>query len=404
MQQPLFDGIRVIDCASFIAGPAAATIMADFGADVIKIEPPNGGDTYRNIVDAPGNPQCEVNYAWHIDNRNKRSITVNLKRAQGRELLYRLIGNADVFVTNTPLPARERLGITYAALKKHNPQLIYASLTAYGEKGDEADNTGFDSTALWARTSLMDMVRSAPDAPPVRSLPGMGDHPTAISLYGAIASALFRRERTGQGAYVHTSLMANGVWWNAIQVQAMLSGAEFERRPGRENATSALHNIYECADGRWFHLVLIPEEKRWNPFLEAIGQRTLSEDPLYTTRELRAQNAPALTKALDDIFRSRPWQEWQARLDEYGITYGLVGTLRDVLDDPQMRAADILTPIDAAGAGADYLVNSPLWIEETPKVPPRLAPKQGEHTRVILEELGLTADEIAELTAGGAIE
>ncbi len=399
----LLEGIRVIDCASFIAAPAAATIMADFGADVIKIEPPTTGDTYRNTPNTPGNPPYEVNYAWIVDNRNKRSVALDLKAKSGRDVLYRLVAETDVFVTNAPLPARERLGIEYETLKEHNPQLIYASLTAYGERGPEADNTGFDTTALWARSSLMDMVRAAPDAPPVRSLPGMGDHPTAVSLYAGIASALLRRERTGEGAYVHTSLLANGAWWNAIQIQAMLSGSEFRRRPAREDASSALHNLYQCADGRWFHLVLIPEEKRWSRFLDAISRPDLDADERFRTSAARALHAKALTQALDDVFRTEPWDTWKHRLDSGGITYGAVATLRDIATDQQMHAADVLTPIKAPGAGADFIVNSPLWVEETPKVPPRLAPEIGEHTAEVLRSLGLPDEALDTLERTGVI-
>ena len=400
----LLEGIRVIDCASFIAGPAAATIMADFGADVIKVEPPGTGDTYRALIRAPGNPSCEFNYAWVLDNRTKRGLTLDLKQPEGRDILYQLVDDADVFVTNTPLPARSRLGIRYEDIRNRNPRVIYASLTAYGEHGPEADNPGFDSTALWARSSVMDMARSAPDAEPVRSLPGMGDHPTAVSLYAAIMSGLFRRERTGEGAEVHTSLMANGVWWNGIQVQAMLSGAKFERRPARADATSALHNLYQTADHRWFHLVLIPEEKRWGPFLDAIERRDLGADPRFATRADRVSNARVLIGALDQVFASKDWEHWRRALGERGITYGLVGTLSDIPTDEQMLAADVLTPMYDLGGGAQYVVNSPLWVEEAPKVPPRRAPDLGEHTQEILNRLGIDQDRQAALREKGIID
>ena len=400
----LLDGIRVIDCASFIAGPVAATILADFGADVIKIEPPPHGDAYRHIVDAPGNPACEENYAWTVDNRNKRSLALDLKEAAGREVLHRMVRQADVFVTNTPLPARAHLGIQYEKLASLNERLVYASLTAYGEQGREAGHTGFDSTALWARSSLMDMVRAAPDAEPVRSLPGMGDHPTAVSLYAAIMTALFRRERTGRGTYVHTSLLANGVFWNGIQVQAMLCGAEFERRPARTDATSALHNLYETRDGRWFHLVLIPEDKRWGPFLEAIERPALASDTRFRDSTSRRKNARALIATLDEVFRMRTWPDWRARLERHGITYGLVGTLRDIPGDEQMRATGIITPMPTGpDQSAEWTVNSPLWIEDEPKPMPRRAPAVGEHSEEILAETGLSSPEIASLKDRGVI-
>ena len=217
----LLAGLRVIDAASFIAGPVAATILADFGADVIKLEPP-AGDPYRHRTGGPGVPESPYNYRWIVDNRTKRGLALDLRPADGRAVLHRLVARADVFVTNTPLDSRGRLGIRWEDLAPLNARLIYASITAYGEQGEEAPRSGFDATALWARTGLMDLVRPSPDSPPSRSLPGMGDHPTGVSLFAAIMAALYKREKTGKGTMVATSLMANGLWWNAIQVLSLI--------------------------------------------------------------------------------------------------------------------------------------------------------------------------------------
>jgi len=206
-----FEGLKVLDAASFIAAPAAATILADFGADVIKIEPPGEGDAYRNVSFQPGMPVGDTNYCWTVDDRNKRSLALDLKHPEAQNILHGLIAGADVFITNYPLPARRRLGIAYDQLAHINPRLIYASLTAYGEKGAEAEKPGFDSTAWWARSGMMEVVRPDAESLPARSIPGMGDHPTALALYGAIVTALFRRERTGVGAYVGSSLLASGM-------------------------------------------------------------------------------------------------------------------------------------------------------------------------------------------------
>ena len=399
---PLLAGLKVIDAGSFIAAPAAATVMAELGADVIKLEPP-GGDPFRYLRHAPGNPPCEVDYGWLADNRNKRGLALDLKTEAGRGALYRLIRNTDVFVTNLPLAARERLAVGYDDLAPHNDRLIYASLTAYGEHGPERLNTGFDSTALWARSGLMDMVRPAPDSPPAKSLPGMGDHPTAITLYAAIATALFRRERTGRGGYVATNLMANGLWWNALHAQAMLCGAEFPRRPGREDAPSALHNFYRTADGRWLQLVVIPEDKRWPRLARAVGRPDLIEDPRFAARADRHANHRVLIRELDAAFATAPLAEWRRRLDEHGVSYGVISTLRDIPEDRQMRESGALAAIDDPGAGAEYVISSPLWIDGAPRTRPSRPPAIGEHSEEILREHGFSPEEIEALQEAGAI-
>jgi formyl-CoA transferase len=396
----LLEGIRVIDAASYIAGPVAATVMADFGADVIKVEPP-AGDTYRTR--AAGYPPSAYNFPWIVDNRTKRSIAIDLRHPDGQRLLHRLVRDVDVFVTNVPLDGRTRFGIRYEDLAPLNARLIYASVTAYGETGEEASKPGFDSIALWARTGLMDLVRPSADAPPARSLPGMGDHPTGMSLFAAIMAGLYHRERTGRGTMVATSLMANGLWWNAIQVQGILCGARTNVRPPREESVNALANLYRCRDGRWFIMTFTPDERRWEPFVHAIGADHLLTDPRFTTREHRRANARALTGALDRTFAEKDWDHWRRALEATGIAYGLVATLDDIPDDEQMRQSGALVPIDDPRAGAALTVSSPLVIEGEEKVPPTFAPALGEHTVEILRAAGVDQPEIDRLLAEGII-
>ena len=398
----LLDGLRVIDAASFIAGPVATTMLADLGADVIKIEPPDG-DLYRHRTGGPGVAESPYNYRWIVDNRSKRGLALDLRQPAGREVLCRLVGRADVFVTNSPLDSRERLRIRWEDLAPLNPRLVYASVTAYGEQGDEAAKGGFDATALWARTGLMDLVRASPDAPPPRSLPGMGDHPTGVSLFAAIMTALYRRERTGQGGMVSTSLMANGLWWNAIQVQAALCGARVEPRPPREEAASALANLYRCGDGRWFLLNVLAEDRDWPQFLRAIERPDLADDARFATTPARRANARALVPVLDAVFATRPWAEWRAVLDKHGLTFGVVGTVDDARDDPQMVASGALVPIDDPRAGARLTVASPLWLEGEAKTPPRFPPGLGEHSVEVLREVGYTPEEIDRLLVARTI-
>ncbi|PYN69649.1 MAG: carnitine dehydratase [Candidatus Rokuibacteriota bacterium] len=396
----LLDGIRVIDAANFIAGPVSTTVMADFGADVIKIEPPTG-DVYR--VRGVGYPPSPYNFPWIVDNRSKRSVAIDLRSEDGQRVLNRLVQSADVFVTNLPFDARHRLRVRYEDLAPLNARLIYASLTAYGETGDEAGRPGFDSTALWARTGLMDLVRPSPESPPARALPGMGDHPTGMSLFGAIMAALYQRERTGRGGMVSTSLMANGLWWNAIQVQGILCGARTPTRPAREDAASALANLYRCRDGRWFLMTITGAELHWDAFARCIERADLITDPRFATVATRRTNVRALVAILDEVFATKDWAEWRRILETSGIVFGVVATLDDILTDEQMVKSGALVPIDDPRAGAALTVSSPIAIEGQEKVEPTLAPAIGQHTVEVLRAAGFEEAEIERLLRAGVI-
>lgn len=397
MSDGLFAGLKVLDCASWIAGPAAATILSDFGADVIKIEPPGAGDPWRASTPIPGK---SVDYYWQLTSRNKRSLAIDLKHDEGRAALYRLVATADVFITNFPLPVRDRLKLAPEHLLPLNPRLIYASFTAYGEAGDEAAKTGFDSTAYWARTGLMDMVRAASDTPPARSMPGMGDHPSATGLYAAIVTAMYRREKTGKGGLVRSSLLQNGLWANGCAVQTRLFGEHVPHRPLREHAPNALANHYRSRDGRWFIMALFNEQRQLRRFLTAIGREDLTDDPRFATTEARKQNARALVQVLDEVFAHRDLAEWRKILDEVGVTFGIVGTVDEVTDDAQMRAAGALVPF-ADGEG--LTVAAPFHIDGEAQVPARRAPAIGQHSETILREAGYSSDELAQLRTLGVL-
>jgi len=397
MPDHLFSGLKVIDCASWIAGPAAATIMSDFGADVIKIEPPGVGDPWRG---RGANPHAPTDYYWQLTARNKRSLALDLKHEAGRAVLYRLAEAADVFVTNFPLPVRDRLKLAPADLLPLNPRLIYASFTAYGEAGDEAHKTGFDSTAYWARTGLMDAVRADVDTAPARSAPGMGDHPSATGLYAAIVTALYRREKTGLGGLVSSSLLANGLWANGCFVQTRLFGEPVPHRPPREEAPNALANHYCCRDGRWFIMALFNEERQLRPLLAAIGREELANDPRFATKEARKQNASALVVELDAVFGTRDMAEWRKILDGVGVTFGVVGKTDDVAHDAQMQAIGALVPF---ADGKTLTVSSPFNLDGETKVAPRRAPTVGQHTDDVLRDAGYSADEVGRLRKLGVL-
>ncbi len=395
-------GLKVIDCASFIAAPVATTVLADFGADVIKIEPPSG-EPYRRDDPAMRTPYSEYPYNYIVDNRSKRAITLDLKVEAGQRVLHRMLESTDIFVTNAPFPARERLKVRYQDMKDLYPRLIYASVTAYGETGPEADRTGFDSTALWARTGLMDLCKPSVDSAPARSLPGMGDHPTAISMVAAIMTALYRRERTGKGGEVATNLMANGLWWNAIWTQAALCGARVEGRPPREEADNPMHNLYACADGRWFHLVMITKPDRFKEVVRAVGLGHMAEDPRFESVESRKPHARELIDAFDAVFKTKTWPEWKSILTANRFTFGEIGTVDDIASDVQMREAGIIIPHpEPERAGSSLTLSSPFWLSDVQKRPPAMSPGLGQHNDEVLAELGFSADDALALKDGGA--
>jgi crotonobetainyl-CoA:carnitine CoA-transferase CaiB-like acyl-CoA transferase len=396
--QRIFDGIKVIDCASFIAGPAAATVMSDFGAEVVKIEPPVTGDPYRRrAVPIPGRPA--INPGFVLDSRNKKSLALDLRSDAGREVLYRLVRGADVFITNYPPPVRTRLRITYDDLSHLNERLIYASFTGYGETGPEMNKPGFDATAWWARTGLMHLVRAGEAATPARSLPGMGDHPSAMGTYGAIVTALYQRERTGKGNYVSSSLLANGLWANGCSVQAALCGDPVTPQPPREEAVNALRVHYRCGDGRWLLLSIASDEWRWDKFKACLADPAL-DDPRYGSVASREENARALVCDLDRIFATRDLAHWRRTLDEAGLIFGIVAETQDIATDEQALAAGHLVRF----TDAEYMtINSPIEISGQQKVPPRLAPDVGEHSEAVLREAGYAESEIAALREAGII-
>src|SRR4029453_15178782 len=246
----IFSGLKVVDLSSFIAAPGAAVILGDFGADVIKVEPP-AGDFWRVGHKLPIDPISDEAYQWHLTNRNKRSIVLDLKSPSAREVLLELVVWADVFIINTPHEARKKLGLEYDDIKEWNPRLIYADLTGFGEHGPDADLPGFDLTAFWARSGLLAMTRDA-GASPIWPIRGSGDNATAVSLYAAIATALYRRERTGEGAYVTTSLLAAGVWSASVALGGALAGASQPPLHDRAHPANAGANVYRSSDDVWF--------------------------------------------------------------------------------------------------------------------------------------------------------
>jgi len=400
MDKGIFDGLKVLDCASFIAAPAAATVLSDFGADVIKIEPPVTGDPYRNLPNLPGYPHSEHNFAWMLEARNKKSLALDLSKPEGQAVLHRLAAQADVFITNYPPQVRERLGITHAHLAPQNERLIYASFTGYGEKGEEANKPGFDSNAYWARSGLMDLVRADEHTTPARSIAGMGDHPCAMAFYSAIVTALYKRERTGKGSHVSSNLMANGVWAASVLAQAKLVGAKFGERRPRERALNAVTNHYQCKDGRWLILSLLNEDRQWPTLARCLGREDLVTDPRFEARKDRHARSLELIKIFDETFATRDLAEWRKILDGNGLVFGVVGILDDIPNDKQMIENEVLVPFEN---DTMLTISSPIWVDGSKKVQPRKPPGLGEHSDEILRNAGYDEAAIGKLRASGAV-
>ena len=398
----LLEDIRVIDAASFIAGPAAATIMSDYGAEVIKIEPPEVGDSLRWLISRGGMPEGPDNYCWQLTSRNKKSVALNLKDEEAQQILIDLVKTADVFVTNMPFPIRERLKLRSEDIRPHNKRLIYASLSGYGEVGPDANRTAYDSLAWWARSGLMDFVRPSSLSTPAWSTPGMGDHPTATALFSAIMTALYRREKTGKGTEVSTSLMANGAWANGCFIQGALMDVDFTDRtdpPPRH----PFGDIYETSDNRQVALAMVNALKEWPKLANALEREDLITDQRFDAQGL-VENKEDLREELSKEFGMRDTEQINSVLRESGVTYGFIGKITDCKNDEQFLETETLVPMEHEKMPGLLTVNSPIKISDEKKKQPYSAPVLGEHTREILKELGFKEEKINNLKQRGAIE
>src|SRR6058998_3257405 len=395
----IFSGLKVVDFASFIAGPSAAVILSDFGADVIKVEPPKG-ELWRIGQKIPPQPYSEEPYPFQLANRNKRSLTLDLKSPEAGKILEQLVKWADVFIVNTPHPARKKLGLEYEDVAKWNPRLIYADVTGYGEKGPDAALPGFDLTAYWARSGLLSMTRDA-GAPPTWPVAGSGDNATAVGLYSAIVTALYRRERTGKGSHVTTSLLAEGVWSASVSIQAALSGAKFYGLHDRKNPANAALNVYRAADDAWFVLIVTPDKLA--AVAKAIGRTDLLTDPRFSDPAKLMANMPQLTAILDEVFVAQPMAHWYDVFNGVHVTFGAVSGPQEVINDPQLRANDIVVPLEGAGGKLTSTISSPIQMHGITKVPAKRAPQIGEHNEEVLNELGFDAKAIDGLRESGVI-
>ena len=393
-------GIKVVEMGIWVAGPAAA-VLGDWGAEVIKIENPAGGDPVRGLM-ALGIPiQLPVNPSVEVDNRNKRSLAVNVQTAEGAAVVRRLLRDADVFVTNLRPAALKRVGLSYEDLRSENPRLIYAGISGYGTRGPEKDRAAFDYAAFWARAGAMASL-GEPQGPPPTQRPAMGDHPAGLTLAGAVAAALYHRERCGEGQELHLSLFHAGLWMMATDIQTCLVTGLAPAPTGRA-VPNPLWNHYQAKDEKWFHLVMLQPDRYWSGFCAAIERPELETDERFANVFVRAQNSIELIARLDEIFATHTRAEWAACFDQHGLVWGPVQTISEVLQDPQARVIDAFAKVEHRSGEPIEVLRSPIEFHTTPASIRHAAPELGEHTEEVLLEYGYSWDDIAALKEKGAI-
>lgn len=396
-EAPLLAKLRVVEAASMIMVPSVGAALADYGAQVIKLEPLEG-DLNRRGHHIPGMPVHDYEYAYLPDNRGKRCLALDLKAPEARDIVRRLVADADVFLTNHRPRSLQALGLDWPALQAINPRLVYAHGTGYGDAGEEIDKPGFDTVCYWSRSGIEANLFPLDGWLGTFGY-GSGDHASGMALLSAVLMALLARERTGQGTRVSVSLLASGAWANAVWIQAKLLGARFlERRP-REDARNFTSVYYRAGDRRLFKMVVVDTQRDWPKVCRAIGRPDLASDARYATLEERMKDGrmAELVRLCDSIFAGQPMAYWKRRLEEADVPYTVIATFDEVVGDAQMAANGVFPELDDPVLGRVRTIDTPLWIEGQPKVPPAPAPRVGEHTREILGEIGLGEGEIRSL-------
>lgn len=399
MARPL-EGYRVLDWTIWQQGPVATMMLADLGAEVIKIEERVGGDPGRGVMSIAGSTtggEGKRNYYFEANNRHKKSVALDLKRPEGREIVYRLVEKSDVFVQNFRKGVAAKLGLDYATLSRYNPKLIYASATGYGPKGPDAGEPSFDYMGL-ARSGIMTAV-GEPDMEPQNITGGIADQMGAIMLAHGIVVALLARERYGIGQEVDTSHLGSMMALQGLNLACRLTlGKEFKRFY-RTKAVNPLWNHYRCQDGKWICLAMPQADRYWSDFCKALGLQELEHDPRFANMRVRGKNAEALIAILDRVFATKPRDEWMRILKAGGdFIYTVVNSINDLPDDPQMIANEYIVDYDHPAWGPIKVVGSPLILSKTPADPRGAAPEFGEHTeQVLLDLLGYSWDDVARL-------
>ncbi|MBC8461439.1 MAG: CoA transferase [Deltaproteobacteria bacterium] len=396
------EGIKVIDFTTWVFAPAASAILGDWGADVIKIEDPTTGDPQRAIISVAGWDVPEVNFTWELYNRNKRGMAIDLRIKEGRDILYRLIEDADVFVSNLQSNALKKLFVDYDTLSKINPRLIYAHGTGYGNKGPEASRAGYDHAAFWARGGIMAKL-GEPDSIPPKGLGAFGDSTGSIALAAGIVLALFGRGKSGTGQEVNVSLFGTALWCNSLTIAGAELMEEVAERESRKETRNPLYNSYECKNDKWLMVVCLQSDRYWSGFCKVLGLESLENDPRFENIFKRSENAKELIKILDKSFIKFDREELGRLFDENGVLWTPVQTPKEAANDPQAIANRFVVEVEHPSHGSYKSISSPVQFNKTPFAIRNIAPELGQHTEEILLEIGYTWDDITAFKEAKAI-
>ena len=393
MSLPL-EHLKVVDAASYLAAPGAATVLADFGADVVKIEPLQG-DGYRLLVGP-----YPVPYHWQLTSRNKKSIALDLRSERGLRILHELVADTDVLLTNFRPDQQRDFKMTWDQMSERNDRLIMAEVTGYGTEGPDRNMRAFDATAWWARSGMMDLIRE-PERIPQQGAGGFGDHATCMSLFGGIMMALYQRERTGKGTFVQTSLVANGVWSNGMQVQGKIAGFDLNEWRQENGQPSPFGAVYETSDHRHVLLSITNPKKEWSNLAAAVGHPEWLE--IWPVARDAYRDQDNVRQHIANAMAQMTAAQVHEQMTEYTIPYGLVQNLDDVVNDEQLKANDILIPTESDNPDYQWTVNSPITLQGHSKRAPTEARDTGADSREILESLGYTEGAIQDLIDVGVV-
>ncbi len=400
------EGIRVVDWTIWQQGPYSTALLADLGAEVIKIEERDNGDPGRGLASAAGSTTKSGgrNFYLESNNRHKKSVAVNLKSAEGREIVYKLVEKSDVFVQNFRKGVAARMGLDYATLRKRNPKLIYGSATGYGPEGPDSGEPSFDYLGQ-SRSGLLYAACGPRDMPPTYIVGGLADQMGAIMLSHGILTALFARERTGVGQAVDASHLGSMMSLMGLNISSrLINGKEMGRYP-RESSFNPLWNHYRCKDDKWICLGMIQGDRVWKDFMKAMGLDNLIDDPRFAEMGARGKNARELIKIFDERFATKTRDEWMKILHEGGdFIFTVVNSIPDLENDPQVIANDYIVDYEHPIHGKMKLLGATVKLSETPANPYGRAPEHGEHTEQVLTEiLGYSWEDVDKLRQSGAI-